>query len=205
MYALAAVATLLVVQAGGAASCPPLDPEEANHEGVADAMPGWTEALRAAELEMQVPSAEVTAWLAYLDGMRAATPLTHLDAVNRYVNRAPFRCEGVAADGTQLDVWVTPATFFREGGDCEDFALAKYLSLRRLGFAVDDLRVVVAFDRVTGSNHAFVAACANGAAYALDNLFRPVISLGALRDYYVLLYAMNERAWWTFPGGVARP
>jgi len=39
--------------------------------------------------------------------------------------------------------WRYPREFIRDGGDCEDFAIAKYVLLRQLNFKADILRIVV--------------------------------------------------------------
>ena len=37
------------------------------------------------------------------------------------------------------DYWATPLQFLDRDGDCEDYAIAKFVSLRELGFAADEL------------------------------------------------------------------
>ena len=44
--------------------------------------------------------------------------------------------------GTQVDYWETPVEALWKGaGDCEDYAIAKYFSLRHLGVSSDKLRI----------------------------------------------------------------
>ncbi len=43
------------------------------------------------------------------------------------------------------DYWASPAELFHQGrGDSEDIAIAKYFALRALGFAAEDLRILIA-------------------------------------------------------------
>ena len=52
-----------------------------------------------------------------------------LAAVNRFVNQWPYRTD--ADNYGRSDYWATPLEFFRRSGDCEDYVIAKYRSLRR--------------------------------------------------------------------------
>ena len=66
-----------------------------------------------------------------------SAPLT---SVNAFVNTVPF-FEDQKHWG-RLDYWATPAeTYGSHGGDCEDFAIAKYFLLKELGVPVERLRI----------------------------------------------------------------
>jgi predicted transglutaminase-like cysteine proteinase len=74
------------------------------------------------------------------DGLRAAiqtangkAELALLQKVNDFFNKIPYLTDqehwGVP------DYWATPAEMVASwGGDCEDYAIAKYMSLKELGF-----------------------------------------------------------------------
>lgn len=63
-----------------------------------------------------------------------------LEQVNRFFNRLP-NVEDQALWG-QRDYWATPFELLvRNGGDCEDFAIAKYFSLKAAGLPADKLRI----------------------------------------------------------------
>ncbi|MTD40769.1 transglutaminase [Erwinia sp. CPCC 100877] len=64
-----------------------------------------------------------------------------LNRVNRFFNnRMAFRNDSVVWG--QKDYWATPMEFLRRGsGDCEDYAIAKYFSLREMGIPVSQLRI----------------------------------------------------------------
>ena len=55
-----------------------------------------------------------------------------------------------------------PGEFLHRGGDCEDYALAKYLALRALGFAAADLRIVALSDAARGLHHAVLTVRLEG-------------------------------------------
>ena len=61
------------------------------------------------------------------------------------------------------------ATLARGGGDCEDYAIAKFVALRRAGLAPEDLRIVVLRDTIHGEDHAVAAARLDGHWLTLDN------------------------------------
>ena len=48
-------------------------------------------------------------------------------------------------------------------GDCKDFAAAKYLALRELGFRSNQLRLVVGYDRVRDGAHTVISPLSKAA------------------------------------------
>ena len=74
-------------------------------------------------------------WRAFMGDQAGRPALDQLAAVNDYVNRVRYRDDRV--NWGLRDYWAAPREFFARGGDCEDFAIAKYLSLRALGFQTE--------------------------------------------------------------------
>jgi len=112
-----------------------------------------------------------------------------LDVVNRFVNRRSprhWRTE-------RSERWQTLSDFMRSGGDCEDYALAKYFLLRALGVAADDLRIVIAWDRQERAHHAVLAARLDQRVYLLDVDRMRTASAG---NAYQYLFSINEHAVW---------
>lgn len=63
-----------------------------------------------------------------------------LEAVNHFFNQLSFRTD--LDHWQQEDYWATPMeTLASNGGDCEDFAIAKYFTLRQLGVPASDMRI----------------------------------------------------------------
>ena len=54
-------------------------------------------------------------------------------------------------------------------GDCEDYAIAKFVALRRAGIAPEDLRIVIMRDTIGGEDHAVAAVRLDGHWLTLDN------------------------------------
>ena len=55
-------------------------------------------------------------------------------------------------------------------GDCEDYAIAKYVALREIGFSTSDLRLVIVQDNESHQGHAVTAVRFEGRWLVLDNL-----------------------------------
>lgn len=106
-----------------------------------------------------------------------------LGEINRAINLAIRPMDDLGHHG-QVDVWSSPlATFTRGGGDCEDYAIAKFVALRLAGLSPDDVRIVVLHDTIHGDNHAVVAARLDGRWLTLDNRRMTMVEDSNLRNY----------------------
>ena len=61
------------------------------------------------------------------------------------------------------------ATLTTGRGDCEDYAIAKYVALKQAGVSEDDVRLVIVRDLAAGEDHAVVAARLDDKWIVLDN------------------------------------
>ncbi len=133
------------------------------------------------------------AWTRFLESLKDRDPLIQIAEVNRYVNRKRYivdpRNYGV------VDYWATPRQFFDRNGDCEDYAIAKFMSLRALGFDDARLRIVVLQDLNLGIAHAVLVVYHKGEALVLDNQVQGVVPARAIRHYRPI-YSLNEHSWW---------
>jgi predicted transglutaminase-like cysteine proteinase len=92
-----------------------------------------------------------------------------LDEANRAVNMAIRYVSDYAQHG-EADRWSAPlATFATAKGDCEDYAIAKYVALREAGFPHEQLRLVLVRDRSVRQDHAVLAARLDDHWLILDN------------------------------------
>lgn len=96
----------------------------------------------------------------------------------------------------QSDYWATLSEFLNRGGDCEDFAIAKYVSLKALGFPEERLRIAIVHDNYKNIPHAILIVYANDNAYVLDNQMKKVMRASELSERYKPLYTINRNAWW---------
>ena len=131
----------------------------------------------------------LTSWQRFLDGLRDRPVLERITAVNDFINRVRYREDG---DNWGIgDYWAAPGEFFASGGDCEDYAIAKYYSLRALGFPIERLKIVVLYDHRRELPHAVLSVTWNGDELILDN-FGQSLSRWAEAPHYKPIYAVNE-------------
>jgi predicted transglutaminase-like cysteine proteinase len=88
-------------------------------------------------------------------------------------------------------------------GDCEDYSIAKYFALRKLGFAKEELRVVILLDKIRGIGHAVLALYAKDEILILDSLSNLILPHSRYK-HYVPQYSMNETTRWAHIGGAKR-
>lgn len=90
----------------------------------------------------QAASETVGSWRHMLEESRALSDDEKLKAVNQFFNRR-IRFNADQAVWGVPDYWATPLEFMgRAQGDCEDFAIAKYISLLMLGIPNDRLSLI---------------------------------------------------------------
>jgi predicted transglutaminase-like cysteine proteinase len=132
-------------------------------------------------------------WSEFLAGLKGQDAISQVHEVNRYMNRVRYitdpRNYGIP------DYWATPKQFLTRNGDCEDYAIAKYLSLRSLGFQPSQLRIVVLQDLNLKIAHAILVVDLNGQALVLDNQIASVVNARTIH-HYKAIYSINEKFWW---------
>lgn len=141
---------------------------------------------------MNAPEREKTDLLAQhlftgTQGMR------QLELVNKYYNGRPYVPDKVnwGAD----DYWATPRQFAKRGGDCEDYAIAKFYLLSRLGVAKGGMQILTVKDSSKGGYlHSILTVELDGETYALDSERDEVEPLSSLSQY-TKLFSINESGW----------
>src|SRR3984957_9390474 len=122
-------------------------------------------------------------FLAIVDGARAREGRARLGEINRAINLAIRPMSDLAQWG-EIDVWSSPLVTFAHGaGDCEDYAIAKFVALREAGVSPDDLRIVIMRDTLRGEDHAVTAARLDGHWLMLDNRRMAMVEDGDVRNY----------------------
>jgi predicted transglutaminase-like cysteine proteinase len=92
-----------------------------------------------------------------------------LGEINRALNLAAKPASDEALYGAP-DVWRAPLEFLTIGaGDCEDYAIAKFVALRAAGVASEDLRLVILRDAIRNEDHAVASVRLDGRWWLLDN------------------------------------
>ena len=113
------------------------------------------------------PAAQV--FLAIVDEGRARSGRARIGVINRAINLAIIPTSDLVQWGV-VDRWSAPLeTFTTRRGDCEDYAIAKYVALQAAGVAPEDIELVVVRNTDTSENHAVVAVWLDGTWVILDN------------------------------------
>ena len=89
-----------------------------------------------------VAKSRLTAWREILVTPKHKTlgEREKLELVNDFMNQTPFKSD--LEHWGKEDYWATPIEFLStNGGDCEDFSIAKYFTLIALGVSDDKLRI----------------------------------------------------------------
>ena len=111
------------------------------------------EAITLAQCRKDAGSCDSSAalrFLAMVEEAQKASGRQRIDAVNRMVNSAVLYASDMVQHGV-ADLWSAPLATLSSGrGDCEDYAIAKYVLLRESGLAAEDLRLLLVHDRSIG-------------------------------------------------------
>lgn len=163
----------------------------------------WTSVMSRFGAQMKgsgAGSPAVLAWLARLRTLRDKSDREKMEGVNDYMNSIAYVDDrsnyGVG------DYWATPIEFLARGGDCEDYAIAKYASLRALGFAPDQLRVTVVRDKVGNEMHVMLVVYSNEGVFILDNQDRRLRRMENVTRYKAT-FSLNSENWWLYKAGAA--
>ena len=106
---------------------------------------------------------------AIIEAGRSRSGRARVGEINRAINLAIRPMSDLAQYGAP-DIWSTPlATFGSGAGDCEDYAIAKYVALNEAGVPASDLRLVLVHDDAVNQGHMVAAARVDGHWLILDN------------------------------------
>jgi len=205
--ALAAGAVILLASAfapaATAASTTPPDSifgTKELHSSNLNMFPKWRDALRRFDTELKNCSGtacKAKEWNAFLDSVRTLPRDEQVRAVNREMNDKPYVTDPV--NWHMADYWATPLQFLRKDGDCEDYAISKYMALKALGFRTDELRIVVLQDTNLNVPHAVLVVFLEGRALVLDNQVNGIVPAASIHHYHPF-YSINEDGWWLHRG-----
>lgn len=135
-------------------------------------------------------------WEALLTSLKGRPLKEKMQEVNRFFNAIPY-VEDIHNFGMQ-DYWQTPYELMKNGGDCEDYAIAKYISLKRLGVAESSMRIMIVQDNnLGGIMHAVLEVRSGNQRYLLDNQAKTVTNQASI-FHYRPVYAINNKAWWAY-------
>lgn len=159
-------------------------------------VPAWQRVLQraAADDALCRKNCGSKAWRQLIVALRQLPHEAQIAAVQQRLNRVPYRDD--LANWHAVDYWATPDEFLRKGGDCEDYAIAKYFALRSAGWPAADLRVMLSHRRGESVGHAYLILRDHGDWLVLDNRqmqpYRPAAAIDGLWAGY----SLNEQGLW---------
>lgn len=140
------------------------------------------------------------AWETLVNDNQQKPDLVKLRLVNDFFNKnIPYKADEDA--WKKRDYWATPLEFIVNfAGDCEDFAIAKYYSLKKMGIPISKMRLTYA--RATDINQAHMVLTyyekSSEEPFILDNL-KPLILYASERPELVPIYSFNGDGIWMTP------
>ncbi|MDX1300618.1 MAG: transglutaminase-like cysteine peptidase, partial [Pseudomonas sp.] len=137
--------------------------------------------------------ARLVSWHSLINNSADDDERAQLERVNQFINRAVSFVSDQQAWGED-DYWATPAqTLSRGQGDCEDFAIAKYFSLVRMGVPSEKLRLTFVKALTQNQAHMVLAYYPSPSEQPLilDNL-DPRIRLASERSDLLPVYSFNS-------------
>lgn len=141
--------------------------------------------------------ARIDAWQNLLTSQKQTSEFERLTVVNRFFNQQLRYVEDIDL-WHEVDYWATPIQSLIKGaGDCEDYAIAKYFSLRRMGIASEKLRIT--YVKALRQNRAHMVLTYYSSPQAqplvLDSLMDAIKPAGERPDL-LPVYAFNGEGLW---------
>jgi predicted transglutaminase-like cysteine proteinase len=145
----------------------------------------------------------VVAWRKLMNDTKGQPETDMVTAVNTFFNRRILFEDDIVL-WKLPDYWASPLEFMGKGaGDCEDFAISKYVTLRMLGISNDNLRIIYVKAQIGGAAsttsvaHMVLGYYAqpNGEPLILDNLIgsvRPAANRSDLQP----VFSFNSEGLW---------
>ncbi|MFC4351012.1 transglutaminase-like cysteine peptidase [Fodinicurvata halophila] len=161
---------------------------------VLDELERLDELIRLCDEENECLNNRFSAWRARVNSLENRHPRAQMDELNRFINEIMPYLEDSRVYG-RSDYWAAPQEFLRHSGDCEDYAILKYASLKELGFPEEDMRIVVLEDTLREVPHAVLAVDYEDETFILDNNFSVVLNDDELPQY-APQYSVNATHRW---------
>lgn len=144
------------------------------------------------------PNAEkrVLAWRRLIEESRSLSVVEKLTKVNNFFNQMEFVDDDIL--WAKEDYWATPIEFLgMQAGDCEDFTIAKYFTLRELGVPDEKLRLVYVKALTLNQHHMVLAYYHKPTSIPvlLDNIDKE-LKPASKRNDLLPIYSFNAENLW---------
>lgn len=187
--------TTVAAAVGPVASYPELFNSSEKRSSDLSAFTKWNQMFSRFDTEMKDPSSAkiMKEWKDNLESMKGLSLEAMVERVNNMANRVAYIND--SKNWKKSDYWATPIEFFKYGGDCEDFAIAKYASLRALGVPDSRMRVAIVKDMQKNIPHAILIVYTDNGPVLLDNQIKTVKASTDVA-HYKPIFSINRTAWW---------
>jgi predicted transglutaminase-like cysteine proteinase len=175
-----------------------------------DEFPQWTAMLRRADAEIKSARTICRAgetqdcmpeeWAHLVGALKPLSLLEKIERANAAINRHPY--VPTERNWHRVMYWEAPFEFLRRGGQCQDYAIAKYELLRQANVPADLMRMVVLHAANVGQDHAVLAVDVDDEWEVLDILDQAIRPSDEVRFYHPY-YSINENNWWLHIAGPA--
>ncbi len=138
----------------------------------------------------------LVAWEGLIIQDMSMTDLDKLKRVNDFLNQMEFVDDRI--HWKKEDYWATPIEFLAtQGGDCEDFAIAKYFTLKTMGVDEEKLNLTYVKSLNLNVHHMVLTyfSTADAEPLILDNLVREIKSASQRTDL-IPIYSFNGTGLW---------
>jgi predicted transglutaminase-like cysteine proteinase len=136
------------------------------------------------------------AWEDLIRQDKSSSDLAKLEKVNQFFNRLEFVSDSV--HWGEKDYWATPIELLAsQGGDCEDFSIAKYFTLKAMGVAEEKLNLMYVKALQYNMHHMVMTYYSKPGAepLVLDNLVNS-IKPGSERTDLMPIFSFNGTSLW---------
>jgi predicted transglutaminase-like cysteine proteinase len=147
-------------------------------------------------VELDPGRQRIADWHVLMREKRDAPEMEKLESVNNFFNRLEFVDDQI--HWGKEDYWATPEEMLASnGGDCEDFATAKYFTLRRLDIPDQKMRLTYVKSLKLNQAHMVLSYYPDPTAdpLVLDNLITAIL-YASQRPDLIPVYSFNARGMW---------
>ena len=135
-------------------------------------------------------------WFNVMESASSLSAMDKLEKINNFFNLLHF-VDDIKLWG-EKNYWATPVEFLGvNGGDCEDFAIAKYFTLLEIGIPDEKMRITMVKAIKLNQYHMVVAyyETPNAMPLILDNLIGKIKPANQRKDL-IPVYSFNGKQLW---------
>lgn len=141
----------------------------------------------------------VNEWLSLIESVSELPVASQLEQVNDFFNSSVMWVDDIEHWG-EADYWATPLETLATGaGDCEDYSIAKYVTLRLLGINEQALRLIYVNAQLSSGNQAHMVlgyyASPQATPLILDNI-NPDLLPAHQRSDLAPVFSFNSQGLW---------